>query len=179
MAENITIARPYAKACFATALSQQGLAEWQTFLDGLSLIVSEKEAAKLLNSPKLSQAEKVSFLSQLIDKLTGGFEKGKPLLILLAERKRLSLLPDIAALFSEQRAQHEKVVEVEISTASRIDDSLKQRFSQALVSRLGRQVELEVKEDPALIGGAVIRAGDWVLDGSVRGKIQRLAERLI
>ncbi len=179
MAENITIARPYAKACFATALSQGALPEWQSFLDALALIVTDKEAAKLIDSPKLTQDQKVSFLVAVAEKLAGGFAKGGALLKLLAERKRLLLLPSIAVLFSEQRAEYEKVIAVEIATASSMDESLKQRFTDALVSRLGRRINLDVREDPTLIGGAVIRAGDWVLDGSIRGKIQRLAERLL
>jgi len=103
-------------------------------------------------------------------------EKGGNMIRLLAENRRLALLPQIAVLFEALKAEYQKAVEVEVSTAFEISAETVELLSKALARRLDRKVTLQARVDSSLIGGAVIRAGDTVIDNSVRGKLKKLAE---
>jgi F-type H+-transporting ATPase subunit delta len=97
---------------------------------------------------------------------------------LLAENKRLVLLPEISLLFENLKANQEKSVDVEITTAFEISSDVSSKLAQALKDRLQREIKLATSVDQSLIGGAIIRAGDNVIDGSVRGKLSKLAESM-
>ena len=105
--------------------------------------------------------------------------QGKALLALLAENGRLTVLPEIAAQFDSLKAQAENKVKVKLISATAVDPKIAAQVTQALTKRLGREVELELEVDATLIGGAIIRAEDMVIDGSVRARLEQLAHSLI
>ena len=177
MTENLsTIARPYALAAFEYALDKDNLLGWNSMLQTAKQVVQDKAMAPLLNSPQIQQTE----LAEVIFSILGDTldTEQKNFIQLLAEYERLTTLPEIAKLFAENLAQHQKTITVEVISAIELDSSYQQKFIDALTRRLKRKVSLDCKVDSSLLGGAMIRAGDMVIDGSVRGKLNRLLESL-
>ena len=176
MAQISTIARPYAKAVFAIAQGARDFDGWQRQLELLAGFAADPALRKAIGDPKLAGADLGRVLVEAAgDKLTG---QGRNLVLLLAERKRLAVMPELLAQFVALRRDEEKVVEVELVTAVPADSATQQRFAKALETRLGRSVQLHNRTDAALIGGALVRAGDMVIDGSVRGRLAQLAVEL-
>lgn len=173
MAEKITIARPYAKAAFESAREHDTLAQWSDFLARASAVVADDRVAKLLSSPRVAPAELVALIAdvcgELVDEQAGNFLK------VLAHNRRLGLLPEVAAIFETLRAEVENVADVHVMSAVPLDEVQRQRLSAAMAKRLQRAIRLHCEVDPALIGGAVVRAGDFVLDGSLKARLQQLA----
>lgn len=176
MAELTTLARPYAKAAFDYAKNQKKLAEWSAML-ALTVAVSVDETMQqILKAPRMTGEQKANtFIEVCGDKLDA---KVQNFIHVLAENDRLLLLPEIAALFELLKAEQEKSVDVEVTSAFALNDEQKDKLAMVLSARLNREVRLHATEDTTLIGGVVIRAGDLVIDGSVRGKIAKLAEAL-
>lgn len=176
MAELTTLARPYAKAAFEVALAGKALDEWSKMLAVSAAIARDETVGSLLKSPALS-SEQVSkaFVQVCGDELN---EKGKNFIRLLAENKRLVLLPQISQLYDVLKANQEKSVDVEVTTAFEISSEISTKLAQALKTRLQRDINMVTRVDHALIGGVVIRAGDMVIDSSVRGKLSKLAESM-
>jgi F-type H+-transporting ATPase subunit delta len=174
MSENLTLARPYARAVFALARQQSRLPQWSTMLGFAAHAVAEPSVQALLGDPRLD----ASVLAGLLvppgeaDADFGNF------LAVLADNGRLSLLPDISGLYDMQRAEAEHVVKATITSANALDAGELAKLSEALRKRFGREVEVSTAVDPALIGGAVIDAGDVVIDGSLRTKLARLGAAL-
>ena len=184
MAENITLARPYAQALFDAARQAGALSQWSTALNGLAQVIRDADARRYIASPGLSDAQRVEFLTSVAQATAddGGVlasQAGQNFLRLTAENDRLNVLAEIAERFDVLKAEAERTVEVSIVTASAIDDELAQRIGRSLEKRLGRAVELNLSVDPDLIGGAVIRAEDQVIDGSVRSRLQSLGQALV
>lgn len=176
MAEKTTLARPYAEAVFALAKENNTLAAWSQMLKIAALIVTDDRIQRLIDDPRVARERLVGlFLGIAGDALN---RDAANLLHVLAENDRLPLLPEIAALFEEFRAQHERTVDAEVVTAHPLTDAQLKQFSDALQRRLGRDVRLTPRLDPALIGGAVVRAGDLVIDGSVQGRLNALSSYL-
>ncbi len=176
MAEALTIARPYAQAAFLFANTHQALGEWSEMLALLAAIAADPDMAGLVDSPRLTEAQRADlFIDIGAERLN---EKGRNFIRLLAENRRLKLLPEIAALYEIQRREAEKTVRAELISAFPASDTHKAAVTEALKMRLGREIELDCSTDPALLGGAIIRAGDLVIDGSVRGKLERLGGTL-
>lgn len=176
MASTSTIARPYAKAVFDVAREARDFAGWQAQLELLAQIAADARVRVVLGDPKVD-AKAVAALVQGVagDKLS---PVGRNLVAMMAERKRLAVLPEVLAQFVALRRDAEKTVEVELVTASPADAATQARFANALEKKLGRKVELKNRTDAALIGGALVKAGDMVIDGSVRGRLERLANQL-
>ncbi|MFZ6047896.1 F0F1 ATP synthase subunit delta [Pseudomonas sp. CR3202] len=176
MAELTTLARPYAKAAFEYAQAHQQLAAWSAML-GLAAEVSQDDAMQsVLKAPRLTSAEKAnSFIEVVGDKLDA---QARNFVHVLSENGRLVLLPEIAEQFELYKAEQEKSVDVEVTSAFALSDEQQDKLAKVLSARLSREVRLHAVEDSSLIGGVVIRAGDLVIDGSVRGKIAKLAEAL-
>jgi F-type H+-transporting ATPase subunit delta len=172
MAERITIARPYARAAFETAQANKQSAAWSRALTTAAAGVADPAVQALLGSPKLPKAALVQIFIELAGSELG--ENGSNFLRLLAENRRLGLLPEIAQAFEALRAEAERTVEASVVSASPLDDKAREVLARALKKRLDREVTLKCEIDPRLIGGAVIRAGDLVIDGSVRSKLERL-----
>lgn len=176
MAELTTLARPYARAAFEVAVADGTLDEWSQTLQTLAAVVKDEKVAARLGSPSLVAEAKAQTLTDICrDYLV---DKGANLVHLLAENNKLMLLPEVAVLFEGHKADHEKTVEVELATAFELSQSVIDELTAALEKRLDRQIKLQTRIDPDLIGGATIRAGDMVIDNSVRGKLKKLAESL-
>ncbi len=176
MAETATIARPYAKAAFQAARDAKLLSEWSASLSVAAALVGDARIAALLENPKLSEDQVVGFFD--------GFKTGVDgvhwlnFIRLIAENKRLQLLPEIAARFELLRAEYENEVDVVVTSAVPLSEAQKTKLADSLKTRLQRDVRITTALDPALLGGAVIRAGDLVIDGSIKGRLQRLTSDL-
>lgn len=173
MAEKVTIARPYAKAAFQYARERNVFAQWSELLATSSAVVADERVEKLLSSPRVTPSE----LSDLIAGVVGqGLDaNGKNFLNTLAQNRRLGLLPEIAAMYEALRAEIEQIADVEVISATDLTDAQRARLTNALKKRLRRDVRLHVSVDPALIGGAIVRCGDLVIDGSLKARLDRLA----
>ena len=176
MAESTTLARPYAKAAFEVALQDSALDQWSKMLALAAAITAQDSVSSVLKDPSLSSDQIAdSFIEVGGDEIN---EKGQNFIRLLAENKRLVLLPEITALYEVLKANQERSVDVEITTAFEISSDITQKLADSLKSRLEREINLATNVDQALLGGAVIRAGDTVIDSSVRGKLSKLAESM-
>lgn len=176
MSDTTTLARPYARAVFELAAAQEALPRWGEALEALAGVIASPSVQPLLASPRVSAAQ---IGEAIIDAAGDGLdEHGRNLVRLLAENRRLGLLPDIAAGFDALRAEAEKVVDVEVRSATEPGEAFRQRLVEALRQRLGRDVNVTYVTDPEVIGGAVIRAGDLIIDGSLRGRLEKLAASL-
>jgi len=173
MSQALTLARPYARAAFALARDNGAYAPWSNALAFAARVAADPQVADLLGSPKLGHADAVSLLA-----IDGASEQMRSFLDLLAVNRRLALLPEIAGLFEELRAEAERVVKARITSATALGDGELEGIKAALKKRLGRDVEIETAVDASLIGGAVIDAGDVVIDGSLKGKLGRLQSAL-
>jgi F-type H+-transporting ATPase subunit delta len=176
MAERITTARPYAKAIFALARQNNSLA---ATADGLALgaqVVADPRVHSLLGSPHVSAAQ----LSELVNGVVGPKldEHGRNFITLLAQNRRLGFLPEIAALFERMKAEVENAVDVDVTSATALTPDQQARYAAALQKKLGRSVRLHTRIDQSLLGGAVLRAGDLVIDGSIKGRLERLTTEL-
>ncbi|RJG12736.1 F0F1 ATP synthase subunit delta [Pseudomonas cavernicola] len=176
MAELTTLARPYAKAAFEYAQAHQQLANWSAML-GLAAEVSQDDTMqRVLTAPRLTSTDKATtFIEVCGDKFDA---KVQNFLHVISENNRLELLPEIAELFELLKAEQEKSVDVDVTSAFALNEEQQDKLAKVLSARLGREVRLHAAEDATLIGGVVIRAGDLVIDGSVRGKLAQLAEAL-
>lgn len=176
MAELTTTARPYARAAFEQARADGQLDQWAQALDVLAAVAKDPVVAAQIQSPQLTALAKRELLQNLCgDTLS---VKQHNFLHVLAENKRLSLLPEIFSLFSAYKAEQDKTLDVEVSTAFELDEQWQAKLVQALSAKLDRRVHLSTQLDKSLLGGAVIRAGDTVIDGSVRGRLAKLAEAM-
>lgn len=176
MAEFTTIARPYAQAVFKLAQQQQALPAWSDMLGLAAHVAADPEMRKLLDNPRVTPAQLAElFVDVCGDRLN---DAGRNLVRLLAERRRLVVLPEIFGLFEQLKNDAEGAIKAQLITAFPATDAQKQTIAAALKQRFGRDVQLEYITDPTLVGGAVVRAGDLVIDGSVRGKLARLGTAL-
>jgi F-type H+-transporting ATPase subunit delta len=183
MAEFSTVARPYAKALFDLASAARTLPAWSDALSAAAAVVGHAHARRALANPGLDERQRAGLVASVASGIAGsdllGGPEGKNLLLLLAENDRLNALPEIAAQFDALKAQAENKIKVKLISATPVDDALVAQVTKALEQRLGRAVELELEVDAALLGGAIIRADDMVIDGSVRTRLQRLAEAIV
>ena len=169
MSQALTLARPYARAAFSLARDAGSYAAWSNALAFAAQVAADPRIADLLGNPRLSNTDAVALLSpESADPLFGNF------LGLLADNRRLALLPEIAGLFEQLRAEAEHVIKAKVTSASALPAAELETIKVALRKRFGTEVEIETAVDEALIGGAVIDAGDVVIDGSLRGKLSRL-----
>jgi F-type H+-transporting ATPase subunit delta len=180
MSDITTIARPYARAIFELALETKQLSEWSDLLSILSLAVSLPEVVQFIRNPEVTQNDYLDLLMTVAAKA-----KSKPdnklithFVSLLAENKRLLLLPYITIEYERSRAKQEKTLVVTVNTFNTLTDKQQQKLIHKLTERFQRQVKLEIIIDESLLGGAIIQAGDVVIDGSVKGQLIRLATTL-
>ncbi|MDO8860117.1 F0F1 ATP synthase subunit delta [Haliea sp. E1-2-M8] len=173
MAELTTLARPYAKAAFAYARDNQALAEWHAQLQTVAAVVADRRMQALLRDPSRDGHELATMLADVCGDAIG--DPVHNFLAVLSENKRLSLLPQITVLFAGYKANFEKSVDVEVVSAFELADEMTQKLAAALGKRLQREVNVHNTTDASLLGGVLIRAGDLVIDGSVRGRLNKLA----
>ena len=174
MAELSTLARPYAKAALEYALESNQLQAWSNMLTLTAAVSEQEKVAELLASPEATSSQLAdTFVKVCGDQLD---QKGANFIVELAQHKRLSLLPQINEQFEALKAQQQHVVEVEVASAFELEDSQVQALAAKLKQSLNREVQMHTRIDSDLLGGVLIRAGDLVIDGSVRGKLAKLAE---
>jgi len=176
MADKSTIARPYARAAFAEAAQQQRLEPWSQALHLAAAVVEDPRVAALLGNPRVTPEELATLLIGIAGPKLG--EQGGNFVRTLAANRRLSVLPEIAARFDELKDEAEGVADVTVTSAAPLDARQERALSAALERRLKRAVRLHCATDPALIGGAVVRSGDLVIDGSLRTRLERIAYEL-
>jgi F-type H+-transporting ATPase subunit delta len=175
MSSQQTLARPYARAAFESARASGALADWQRKLDFAAAVAAHPDVRGLVGNPRLEAAAlRALFLpeGEAADSAFAAFVG------LLADNRRLVLLPEIAAIYGEFKREHEKVLKVTVRAAVAVDAGLAESLKAALKRRYQREIELESVLDPAVIGGAVIDAGHEVIDGSVRGRLDRLSQAI-
>ena len=172
MAEALTIARPYAQAAFKFAGAQNQLKEWSDMLGLLAAVAGDAAMQNVIDSPAMTERQ----LADLFIKIGGDSlnDRGANFVRVLAENRRLSLLPEISTLFEILRRDAEGSIEAELVSAFPATETQQAEVIASLRKRLGRDVTLTCRTDASLLGGAIIRAGDLVIDGSVRGKLDRL-----
>lgn len=176
MAEPITLARPYAKAAFEYAMTANKLQSWFEALGVLAAVAGHDQIKKGFGASGLTVEQKASmFVDVCGEKLD---ENVKNFIRMLATNKRLALLPYISELFAKMKAQQEKTIEVEVATAYELSADLINKLAQALSTKLNRVVTVQSSIDESLLGGAVIHTGDMVIDGSIRGRLAKLAEAM-
>ncbi len=176
MAELSTLARPYAKAAFEYALEKGDLSEWSGQLATAAAVTAEEGMAAVLNNPSLTDTEQAGLLNDVCGDATGAAVKN--FVSILAANKRLGLLPEISSQFELYKANQEKSVDVEVISAFDLADETVDRLAGALGKKLEREVKVSSSTDRDLLGGVLIRAGDLVIDGSVRGRLNKLAEAM-
>jgi F-type H+-transporting ATPase subunit delta len=176
MAEIATIARPYANAVFELAKRKRALDDWSRELAVLAAVTAEPAIKDVIDSPAATSQQKAYSVARVCgDDLS---REGKQLLQVLAGNKRLHLLAEISAHYEELRAQEQATLEVEVVSAYALDAAEEKRIIEALARRFEREIVLTSRVDESLLGGAIIRAGDTVIDGSVKGKLEKLSETL-
>lgn len=176
MAELSTIARPYAQAVFEIAKTERKYREWSELLHLLADVVADKRIGSLIGNTTIKKERIASLICDVAgEQVTAS---ARNFVGVLAENRRLNVLPQVAAQFEELRARAESTQEAEVFSAFEIDAKQQQAISSALQKRLGRKVNLVCKIDPSLLGGAVIRAGDLVIDGSALGRLHKLSTRV-
>ncbi len=173
MAELTTLARPYAKAAFEYARNGRVLGEWHEQLQTLAAAAADSRMQALLRDPSRGGQQLADLLADVCGDAISGPVRN--FLTVLAENKRLGLLPQITVLFAGYKANFEKSVDVEVVSAFELEDAMTQKLAAALGKRFEREVNVHNTTDASLLGGVLIRAGDLVIDGSVRGRLNKLA----
>jgi F-type H+-transporting ATPase subunit delta len=175
VAERATVARPYARAAFAYAKQANVLPAWSQLLQTAAAFVSDERVEQLITSPNVSADQLVDLFADLNGK---GSEEIRNFVRLLGKNRRLALLPDIAAQFEVLRAELENTAAVEVTSAVPLSDEQRATLAAALKTRLKREIQMTTTVDADLIGGAVIRCGDLVIDGSLKGRLAQLQNEL-
>jgi F-type H+-transporting ATPase subunit delta len=186
MADNAFAARPYAQAVFEIAKATGDFRSWSEFLQLAATMAMDPDLGKTLQAPG-SDVDRIAVAMADICREQLGSQAfagdgaratASNFLRLLGENRRLAALPDIAGRFEVLRAEAENTLDVMLTSASTVDEGQQSRIAASLKQRLGREIRLSVKLDPALIGGARLQIGDRVIDGSVRTGLDKLATAL-
>jgi F-type H+-transporting ATPase subunit delta len=175
MAEVATIARPYAEAAFRLAEDSQAIAAWSDALDRLAAVAISSEVAQLLGNPRVSAAQ----LTELLVSLSGTADATlRNFITVLVENKRVTVLPSVHEQFEVLKNEREGMLDAQIDSALPLDDSQVSGLVSDLERRFKRKIRPQVRVDAELIGGVLVRVGDEVIDGSVRGKLASMAAAL-
>ncbi len=176
MSELSTLARPYAEAVFKTAIENKSVPQWSDMLEFLSVVMQDKEMTAVVINPKVNHEQLTQLLLDICqDQLT---KEGVNLLKLLVQNDRLLLAPQIFDLYESFKAEHEGYVDVEVISAYALSKDEQKKFANTLEKKLDKKVHITTSIDKTLIGGFLAKAGDTVIDGSIRGQIQQLAKKL-
>ena len=176
MASLTTLARPYAKAAFELAQAAQALPQWDEMLGLASEIVTEESMAGLLENPDVSRDRVLGIITDAAGDAFG--ERFRGFLSVVSANDRLPLLPRIARLYGELRQEAENRLSVKVVSAVPLDEEQSGRLKEALARRFECEIELDNQVDADVIGGAVVYAGDKVIDGSLRGRLDKLSNSL-
>ncbi len=172
MSELTTAARPYARAVFEMANEASDLAKWSETLSFMSAIAGNEDVQALLANPKMAKQAGADAFIKICDKNLD--DKAENLVRMLAENDRLSLLPEMSVIYETLKDEAEGSLEALVTTAKKLTQAEEKSIAAALKKRLGRDVKLKVSVDDSLLGGAIIRAGDLVMDGSLKGRLNKM-----
>ena len=176
MIEPITLARPYARAAFQFAVDNGAVDSWHEALVTVAAVVAEPSVAKVLDDPATTASQRAQTVATVLgDDLPTGVTQ---FVSVMAENHRLTLATEVATLFAELRSALDAAANVTVTSAFNVPDATVEQLAASLTTKLGKTVEITVETDASLIGGAIIRAGDMVIDGSVRGRLHKLATAL-
>lgn len=176
MSELTTTARPYARAIFELANDSNTLAEWSESLAFMGAVAANDDVRAALDNPKLTRQDTADVFSKLCDEKLD--DKAMNLVTQLAENSRLSILPEIASLYEVLKDDAEGAVEAHVTSAKKLTKKEQQAIAKALKKRLGREVKITTGIDQSILGGAIIRAGDLVIDGSIQGRLRSMTQAL-
>ena len=176
MAELSTIARPYAKAAFEYAREHSSLTEWSEQLAIVAAVAGDESMEAVLGNPGMTAVQQAQTLNDVCGEAIG--LQVRNFIVILSSNKRISLLPEICTLFEQHKANQEKSVDVEVVSAFEVAEETKNKLAEALGKKLEREVRVSSSIDEDLLGGVLIRAGDLVIDGSVRGRLNKLSEAI-
>jgi F-type H+-transporting ATPase subunit delta len=176
MAELSTLARPYAKAAFEYALAHGALGEWSAQLATCAAVAADAVVRSVLDNPSLTNEQQARTLNDVCGDATGA--EVKNFVSILSSNKRIALLTEIHTQFELFKANQEKSVDVEVISAFDMDDATVTKLAEVLSKKLERDIKVSTATDQDLLGGVLIRAGDLVIDGSVRGRLNKLAEAM-
>lgn len=179
MSNTLTLARPYAKAVFEHAREKNALEQWSGVLQFLTSIIENKTASSWLQSPNTSGEMSTQFLTGLVkEKFASVGADVENTINLLTQNKRLTAIPGIFELFETYRKDYEKTLDVEVLSFTDWSKKQLDTLKEKLKKRFDRDIQIQVKIDQDLLGGAIIRAGDTVIDGSLRTKLNKLRATL-
>ena len=170
MAENLTVARPYAQAAFEVALKQQALDKWQQMLYAMSVACSDADF--YASSSSVASERLLEVLKDLLDEYGQNFVKA------LGEKFRFDVIPEIYSEFVKLREMHEKVMEISVVSARELDEASLNAIKQKVTDKYGCSVILKTIIDPSIMGGAVLKIGDEVIDASVKSYLKGMASAL-
>lgn len=174
--EKRAMARPYAEAVLAYAKETNSFEAWSNMLNFLSTAVQTPAVMDLIANPQFSRYQVETFLLDIVNE---NFDAaGCNLLKVLFRNRRIFLAPEIADLYQQLRLKFQRIMQAEVISAYPLNDSQTEQLIAALKARLQHDIEIHAAQDPELIGGALIRVGGMVIDGSVRGQLQCLANQL-
>jgi F-type H+-transporting ATPase subunit delta len=176
MAEKLTVARPYARAAFDEARAEKRLNEWSDSLKVATQVVKDPRVDNLLGNPQVTPEQLAQLLIDIAGPTLG--EHGANFVRTLAANHRLAYLPEISEQFETLKDADQGVADVTVTSATALSEAQRQQLSAAMEERLRRKVRLHSEIDPALIGGAILRSGDLVIDGSLSSRLQRIAYEL-
>ena len=175
MSNLTTIARPYAKAAFELAVEKGAIESWNDMLFFAGHVASDEQASAILAGLPTASAQAELFINLCAEQLN---EQGQNLVKVMAENGRLIALPEVAQLFAAFKAEYDKEIDVDVISATPLTAAQQESLVATLEKRFARKVKLNCSEDASVVGGLIIKAGDTVIDGSVRGKLNRLATTL-
>jgi len=173
MQENITIARPYARAAFEQASADDELALWSTMLGLLGQIASDPQVHAIIRNPRVSHAQLIDILLDACGSQLS--EKGRNFVRILVESGRLAVAKQISLLYEAMKADAEGIAGVDVITAYPLEDEQRRQIIKVMTRRLGKKIDITTRVDQSLIGGAIIRSGDSVIDASLKGRLQQLS----
>lgn len=176
MAEKKTLARPYAKAAFQHALTSKNLNDWSAMLANAAEMVNDPRVKQIISNPTLTREKRASFFtkqSTLFDDKFCNFIR------LTANYGRLDLLPEIYEGYEQLKLSHNAEMNVQVTSAVKLEDSQKKNITDSLNKKLGKKLNIEFDQDASIIGGLVVRTGDIVIDGSVKGQLKKLVTNLM
>jgi F-type H+-transporting ATPase subunit delta len=176
MSDLTGIARPYARAIYELAKEKDSFDKWTDMMTFLSMVVQDKAMIGALDSPKMTDKQKAELLLVISEGQVD--DQGKNLINVLSDNDRLSLIPEICTLYEAYRDKDKGIVEAEVFSARALSKDDEKKLAAALKKRLGCEVKIVSKVDESLLGGAIIHAGDLVIDGSIQGRLSELATAL-
>lgn len=183
MAEYYTVARGYAKAIYQEARQTNSMIEWGKLLQVLAIVANDADVLRLIENPKVSIKKIIQLFydvaySTLTNYLAPFEERAKNFITLLCKNKRLAVLPYIDELYQQLISQQEGMLKIEVLSALPLDETQQKKIHKALEKRFNINILIEYKIDASLIGGALIRSNNWVMDGSIKGKLARMMEKI-